>query len=101
MMNGEAAAVAQLIDTKSLGKPDKFNGDESAWPTWSFVLLSWLEFVSSELVAAMMLAGEQTESIDIDLMSDVNQRLSRQLYAMLTFFNSIKLGNFFYDILLQ
>ena len=67
MMSGEAAAVAQLIDTKSLGKPEKFNGDESAWPTWSFVLLSWLECVSSDLVAAMMLAGEQTEEIDFDI----------------------------------
>ena len=79
----ELDVFVSVVDSKSLGKPDKFDGSEKAWATWSFTLISWLEFVSASLVTSMGTAGEQRSEIDFEMLSKENQHFARQLYAIL------------------
>ena len=34
-------AAGQVVDTRVLGRPDKWDGSEKAWPKWSFVIKAY------------------------------------------------------------
>ena len=70
-----------LLDTKSLGKPGPFSGKETEWSSWSFVFLSWVSMLSSEMRAEVKLAVEST-TVATTTDPAVNGR-SSQLYHML------------------
>ena len=36
-----AVSVGQVVDTRGLGTPDKWDGSERAWPNWSFVMKAY------------------------------------------------------------
>ena len=46
-MAGLAAATASsVIDTKVLGRPDKFTGEKSGWDDWRWSFLNWVNLVN-------------------------------------------------------
>ena len=55
-----ALMSAQLLDTRSLGKPGLFSGKETEWSQWHSVFTSWTAMLSKEMADEMKLASVQT-----------------------------------------
>ena len=51
--NGGPAVRADILDTRVLGKPDSFAGDQKAWRDWSIVMRSYAGLVDNGLSVLM------------------------------------------------
>ena len=49
-------AAGQVVDTGVLGRPDKLDGSEKAWPNWSFVMKALAGAIDQALSADMTTA---------------------------------------------
>ncbi len=52
---GVAADVSRLV-----GKPETFSEDKAASPKWTFVMVSYMSAMSSEMGRLMVEAGDQS-----------------------------------------
>ena len=52
-----------LVDTKTLGKMEKFRGGRKEWPDWSFTFRAFLSGVDGKALEAMSWSASQTETI--------------------------------------
>ena len=50
--------IGQMVDTRVLGKVDKWNSSGKAWPKWSFVMKAGAE-ISTDVVSNVQLGGVQ------------------------------------------
>ena len=85
---GAAAAVLsttpRVVDTKILGKPEKFDGKDEHWRMWSFVFKAYCGVVSKKLKDLMDEAvGSATPVPNTLIRDDADKGLSTQLYYML------------------
>ena len=70
------ASVSQhpmLVDTKTLGKVDKFRGAKKDWVDWSFGLKAFLGGVDARAVKLLNWAANETDEIsetDLDLLDE-------------------------------
>ena len=57
-------AAGQVVDTLVLGRLDKWDGSEKAWPNWSFVMKAYAGAIDQDLSADMTFghkrSGEQS-----------------------------------------
>jgi hypothetical protein len=77
-----------LVDTKTLGKMDKFKGGRKEWPDWSFTFKAFLSGVDGKALEAMSWAESQTdlisdEAIDSEDQSQIIHKLNGQIYTAL------------------
>ena len=79
-----------FVDTKGIGKPATFNGDNKNFGQWSFKLGNFLEGVVSGMKDALEWAQDQDEAIqdltelEAQLPADTDAKdVGRQLYAVL------------------
>ena len=57
-----ATSVGHVVDTRVLGRPDKWDGSENAWPTWSFVMKAHAGATDRELSTDMTSAEISTDA---------------------------------------
>ena len=73
----------QIVDTRTLGKPEQFKGDQKDYADWSFVFKSYMSCVSTKFIQLF----ERIESSRVPLfnrMLDENDKaLSTQMYYVL------------------
>ena len=73
----------QVIDTRVLGKLDKWDGSEKAWPNWSFEAKAYAEAIDQQLSDDMTEAEMRTTVLNNDGMSPESQARSVELYFIL------------------
>ena len=75
------AAVAQLVDLRSISKPPHFGGTETEWRDWRFVFQSYIGLVRSQLFRAMGNAKNHGSNPvpRIDTLNAEERQLSRGL----------------------
>ncbi|CAK0851548.1 unnamed protein product, partial [Prorocentrum cordatum] len=74
-----------LVDTRTLGKPDVFTGEEHKWNDWKVIFKAYCGVVNADLLAGMRLAESADEaSVQNDDFLEENMRqTSQQLYYIL------------------
>ena len=73
-----------LIDTRILGKPDGFNGEDHKWKDWSIVTKTYAGVVCPELAELMVDAeGSETAVHNATLLEEEQRAASHQLYFIL------------------
>ncbi|CAK0885065.1 unnamed protein product [Prorocentrum cordatum] len=74
-----------LVDTRTLGKPDVFTGEEHKWNDWKVIFKAYCGVVIADLLAGMRLAESADEaSVQNDDFLEENMRqASQQLYYIL------------------
>ncbi|CAK0860738.1 unnamed protein product, partial [Prorocentrum cordatum] len=74
-----------LVDTRTLGKPDVFTGEEHKWNDWKVIFKAYCGVVNADLLAGMRLAESADEaSVQNDDFLEENMRqASQQLYYIL------------------
>eukprot|EP00973_Karenia_brevis_P049245 6830372-Karenia_brevis.AAC.1 len=50
-----------VVDTRALGKPDSFKGEDAAWKDWSIVMRSYTSLVEPRL-GPLMEAAEESDT---------------------------------------
>ena len=75
--------AGQVVDTRVLGRPDKWDGSEKAWPNWSFVMEVCAGAIDQALSADMTTAECSTDVMSIDTMTGEKKARSVQLYFVL------------------
>ena len=73
-------ASGHLVDTRVLGRPDKWDGSEKAWPNWSFVMKACAGAIDQALSADMTTAECSTDVMSNDTMTGEKKARSVQLY---------------------
>ncbi len=84
--SGAPASGSQSVgvDTRLLGKPGEFSGEQSAWRDWSAVFKGYEGAAVPRLQTAMRMAGESTEpAVNAALADESDRQASAQLYWML------------------
>ena len=76
-------AAGQVVDTRVLGRPDKWDGSEKAWSTWSFVMKAYAGAIDQALSADMTTAECSTDVMSNDTMTGEKKARSVQLYFVL------------------
>ena len=72
------------IDTRMLGRPDTFDGNESKWGDWSTVMKAYAALCNASLVSAMPASEvEAQEKRNNDLRDQLDVEASVALYYML------------------
>ena len=62
------------VDTRVLGRPDKWDGSEKAWPNWSFVMKAYAGAIDQALPADMTTAECSTDVMSNDTMTGDKKR---------------------------
>ena len=72
-----------LVDTRSLGKPEIFKGDEGSFADWAFIFKSYVGCIAQEYIP-LLERCEQSRSPMVNRgLAPADQRLSNQLYYMM------------------
>ena len=72
-----------VVDTKMLGKSDKFNGTDATWKDWKFVARAYFSAVSGDLTKLMDEAESGNEVTILHLADPVLESAAKQLYYCL------------------
>ena len=75
--------MAGCIDTRLLGKPDKFDGQDSCWRDWKFITKAYIEAALPDIRTLVIKAEETTDDVRNVVLSAAEQALSVQVYYML------------------
>ena len=62
-------AAGQVVDTRVLGRPDKWDGSEMAWPNCSFVMKAYAGAIDQALSADMTTAECSADALSNDTMT--------------------------------
>ena len=76
-------AAGQVVDTRVLGRPDRWDGSEKAWPNWSFVMKAYAGAIDQDLSADMTTAECSTDAMSNDAMTGERKARSVQLHFVL------------------
>ena len=81
---GTGAGHGGLVDTRILGKPDTFHGDQAKWKDWSTVMRTYCAVVNP-MLATLMKEAENTEGQCLNVsMSETAHHASIELSFILT-----------------
>jgi len=73
-----------LVDTKLLGKPEKYNNDRATWPEFSFSIRSYVGAISSDLLEAMTKAEALPAPIRLVDLNTQHKEYARSLMYILS-----------------
>jgi len=72
------------VDTRMLGRPDVFIGEDARWPDWSTVVRAYSSVCNDKLAVAMPLAETSAnQPVNANITDPDTQAASTQLYFML------------------
>ena len=78
-----ATSVSQAVDTRVLGRPDTWDGNEKAWPNWSFMTKAYAGAIDQELSTDMTGAEIRTGALGNEGRTPRKKSRSVQLYFVL------------------
>lgn len=76
-------STASVLDTKLLGKPEKFSGQEEQWRDWSFVTRSYIGLMNPRLVQMLKISEQLENPIDEATLDPDQAEGSRQFFFVL------------------
>jgi len=76
--------MAEAIDTKIIGKPNRSDVSEESWPEWSFVFSEHVALWKPEIHNLMVEAVKSEAPLVMSDMSDAAKKSSMLLYSLLT-----------------
>ena len=82
-MGAGSNSTMGCIDTRLLGKPDKFDGQDSCWRDWKFITTAFLQAALPDIRALLLMAEETTDNVRNAALTAPQQGLSVQLHYML------------------
>ena len=62
-MGAGSNSMMGCIDTRLLGKPDKFDGQDSCWRDWKFITKAKLQAALPDIRALLLMAEETTDDV--------------------------------------
>ena len=83
LMGAGSNSTMGCIDTRLLGKPDKFDGQDSCWRDWKFITKTFVHAAHPDIRALLLMAEETTDDVRNIALTVPQQGLSVQLYYML------------------
>ena len=83
LMGAGSNSTMGCIDTRLLGKPDKFDGQDSCWRDWKFITKTYIHAALPDIRALLLMAEETTDDVRNIALTVPQQGLSVQLYYML------------------
>jgi hypothetical protein len=86
---GEPDATAdqpamQLLDTRSLAKPEIYKGEQGKWVQWSFVFRSYVACVNRRLGKLMKKSEEENQNLAVNNMNESEKIMAENLFLILT-----------------
>ena len=76
---GGSGSDGNLMELKSIGKPDIYNGDKAKWKDWKVVMLAYVAGVSPDLEVLMRHAESSASPVRSNTLDEPQKRLSKQL----------------------
>ena len=71
------------IDTRLLGNPDKFDGQDSCWRDWKFITKTYIQAALPDIRVMLVKAEETSDDVRNVALNAPEQALSVQLFYML------------------
>ena len=79
--------MADVVDTRAIGKCDNFQGDDSSWSGWRFRFEAWIGLLRFEGVrdvhGVLDHAARAQDVVDNDVLSEQAADMSRKVFAIL------------------
>ena len=72
-----------VVDTRLLGKPDTFNGEEAKWADWKVLFKAYTSVVSPRMAALMHAAESTQDDVGLSALGEPDAATARQLYYIL------------------
>ena len=80
---GQAESRKKTLNPKLVNPPDAFQGTDADWERYKFGFLTWITTVDSGYPELMKKAASQTDEIDLVEMTEADEQLSTNLFAIL------------------
>ena len=78
-----ATSAGQVVDSRVLGRPDRWDGSEKAWPNWSLVMKAYAGAIDQELSTDMTGAEIGTDVLSNESMTPPKKSRNVQVYFVL------------------
>ena len=78
-----SSSMMDCIDTRLLGKPDKFDGQDSCGRDWKFITKAYIQAALPDIRVLLVKAEETSDDVRNVVLNAPEQALSVQLYYML------------------
>ena len=78
-VGASSSSMAGCIDTRLLGKLDKFDGQDSCWRDWKFITKAYIQAALPDIRTLVIKAEETTDDVRNVVLSAVEQALSVQV----------------------
>ena len=76
LMGAGSNSAMGCIDTRLLGKPDKFDGQDSCWRDWKFITKAYIQAALPDTRALLLMAEETTDDVRNAALTAPQQGLS-------------------------
>ena len=77
-----SSSMMGCIDTRLLGKPDKFDGQDSCWRDWKFIAKAYIQAALPDIRVLLVKAEETSEDVrNVVLNALASSQCSTLLYA--------------------
>ena len=73
-----------MIDTKTLGRPERFSGKNEEWSSWAFIFKAWVGCLPGDADALMDEAQNRDHEVKMEVLRPQQQSVSKGLYYSLT-----------------
>ena len=80
---GQTESKKKTLNPKLVNPPDAFQGTDADWERYKFGFLTWITTVDSGYPELMKKAASQTDEIDLVEMTEADEQLSTNLFAIL------------------
>ena len=80
---GQTESRKKTLNPKLVNPPDAFQGTDADWERYKFGFLTWITTVDSGYPELMKKAASQTDEIDLVEMTEADEQLSTNLFAIL------------------
>ena len=78
-----SSSMMDCIDTRLLGKPDKFDGQDSCWRDWKFITKAYIQAALPDIRVLLVKAEETSDDVRNVVLNAPEQALSVQHCYML------------------
>ena len=77
------STLAGVVDTRILGRPERFDGKDSGWHDFKFEFENYMGAVNSTVVEMMEVAAKQQDPIPMNVMTEEQKAVSQQLFYVM------------------
>ena len=77
------STLAGVVDTRILGRPERFDGEDANWYDFKFEFENYMGAVNNTVVEMMEVAAKQQDAIPMDVMTSEQKAVSQQLFYVM------------------